>query len=675
MKSSSSTPNFFFQNFSFPKESDYNNYSNKLNNTMKKYSPNKTKEKEDEDNREYILNMDNSKKYVTIEEKNFIKKYTDKKQEYDKYYNINYYNSCNENNLNDENKKEFINPTLRVSIISQRYLSPIHSLGTIKLNNSIYEDLTKSNIERQKIKYNEYIQRIESYKYKSMVKMPKIRITMMNSKLLNKLPKIIKNKKEYSNMINNHSNIRNNDNDSSFAEKKNTKNENDKHNSNISKLKDIPNKLFSYYKYPKKNFPECREQSTLNINNNSEIYLIGGISTIMKSMQIWILNLETITWKKKSSNNLFLNRFGHTSIYDKERNKIYIFGGKTKFNNNENNSFNSGIFCGLDILNLNNFTFISPLIPTRNSPQLRRNHIAEMIGNHMIIHGGISEDNEILNDIFLLDLNVLNNNLFNNNSDKWSKCLINNKYKSPYLFGHSSCLVIPKKILENDKFSIFKFPDDYIQEMKIKKNVMSENIKIKGWYIFGGKKKNESEKGISNDLYILKLGNKILKFVKIKTNGKKPLPRYFHSMNFYENGNFIIIHGGRNDFNNESFALNDTFILNLYNFDWIKIILYNNFFNFKVLNRCAHSSIIYNNKLIIFGGMNNNNYLGSILFIINLDVNYNVNNKSNEESILDEIKKDENNFYNDNNIKDKVNQFKIMVENNQSVDTNLPNIK
>ena len=189
------------------------------------------------------------------------------------------------------------------------------------------------------------------------------------------------------------------------------------------------------------------------------------------------------------------------------------------------------------------------------------------------------------------------------------------------------------------------------------------------------KKKNESEKGISNDLYILKLGNKILKFVKIKTNGKKPLPRYFHSMNFYENGNFIIIHGGRNDFNNESFALNDTFILNLYNFDWIIIILYNNFFNFKVLNRCAHSSIIYNNKLIIFGGMNNNNYLGSILFIINLDVNYNVNNKSNEESILDEIKKDENNFYNDNNIKDKVNQFKLMVENNQSVDTNLPNIK
>ena len=167
MKSSSSTPNFFFQNFSFPKESDYNNYSNKLNNTMKKYSPNKTKEKEDEDNREYILNMDNSKKYVTIEEKNFIKKYTDKKQEYDKYYNINYYNSCNENNLNDENKKEFINPTLRVSIISQRYLSPIHSLGTIKLNNSIYEDLTKSNIERQKMKYNEYIKRIESYKYKS----------------------------------------------------------------------------------------------------------------------------------------------------------------------------------------------------------------------------------------------------------------------------------------------------------------------------------------------------------------------------------------------------------------------------------------------------------------------------------------------------------------------------
>ena len=41
--------------------------------------------------------------------------------------------------------------------------------------------------------------------------------------------------------------------------------------------------------------------------------------------------------------------------------------------------------------------------------------------------------------------------------------------------------------------------------------------------------------------------------------GVKPTPRFFHSMSYYERGNFLIIHGGRNDLNNDSFALNDIY--------------------------------------------------------------------------------------------------------------------
>ena len=37
------------------------------------------------------------------------------------------------------------------------------------------------------------------------------------------------------------------------------------------------------------------------------------------------------------------------------------------------------------------------------------------------------------------------------------------------------------------------------------------------------------------------------------------------------------------------------------------------------MRRCAHKSVVHNNKLIIFGGMNNQSYIGSCLFIIKLD--------------------------------------------------------
>ena len=52
----------------------------------------------------------------------------------------------------------------------------------------------------------------------------------------------------------------------------------------------------------------------------------------------------------------------------------------------------------------------------------------------------------------------------------------------------------------------------------------------------------------------------MLEWVQPQTKGRAPSPRYFHSMSFYEKGNFLIIHGGRNDAMSESSALNDTFL-------------------------------------------------------------------------------------------------------------------
>ena len=119
--------------------------------------------------------------------------------------------------------------------------------------------------------------------------------------------------------------------------------------------------------------------------------------------------------------------------------------------------------------------------------------------------------------------------------------------------------------------------------------------------------------------------------------GVKPKPRYFHSMSYYEPGDFLIIHGGRNDYQNESFALDDTFIFNLNHLQWHQVHLYSTMIGFKVFPRCGHKSIIYSNKLIIFGGMNNLNYLGSSLFVINLSEDYSPEFKTAEEIILENL--------------------------------------
>jgi hypothetical protein len=163
----------------------------------------------------------------------------------------------------------------------------------------------------------------------------------------------------------------------------------------------------------------------------------------------------------------------------------------------------------------------------------------------------------------------------------------------------------------------------------------SNRLKEKGIYIFGGKSKEEG--GLSNKMWILLIGQKQLRWVSPEIKGKPPSPRYFHSMNYYDKGNMLVVHGGRNDAVSDSCALDDTFIFDLENFEWMEVTLYSQLNSFKVLHRCAHKGVIYSNKLIIFGGMNNNNYIGSALLIVNLDFSYSNNRKSVEELLIKEL--------------------------------------
>ena len=112
-----------------------------------------------------------------------------------------------------------------------------------------------------------------------------------------------------------------------------------------------------------------------------------------------------------------------------------------------------------------------------------------------------------------------------------------------------------------------------------------------------------------------------MEWSEIKTKGKPPCPRYLCSMNYFEEGNFIIIHGGKTKSLRNENILKDTFLFELFKFEWIKV-------NYGCLEstikpRFSHAGIIYHKKLIIFGGVNEQGFNGSNFFLIKLETESN----------------------------------------------------
>ena len=507
----------------------------------------------------------------------------------DDLYSIKHKNYQNIDNINltekNVRKNMSLKNRLRININDINYKNPSQSLNVINDNKSVFNEISKDVLVRQRNLYEKTVESLEGNLRKFNIKMPKIKVSNLNPKIGEEIAMI--------NLVNNN-----------------------EENKNGNMFPVIPTsgkelKLFSYFRYPNKNFPEGRLHFSLCIKE-TKIIISGGLSSTMKKMQLWSLNIENLEWNKIPTLNTTNCRYGHSSIY--YQNKLYYFGGKIKENNRD-------VLAGLEIYDFTEKSFSVP--QDIIDPKLRRNHIACLIGGQILFHGGVDSDNEILNDILILNLNPL----------KWMNPIINNFLPMPKVYGHASCLVIPTNILIHYKFNIYRYPDE--ERSNNDKN-NNNKLKERGLYIFGGKTKDEG--GLSNDLWVLILGQKPIYWNRVKTHGTPPCPRYYHTMDYFEKSNILIVHGGRNDNISSNSALDDTFVLDLTNFGWVRIELYSNISDFKVFSRYGHKSSIISNKLIILGGANNNNYIGSSLFIINLDFYYNINNKSEEQLLLENLK-------------------------------------
>lgn len=316
------------------------------------------------------------------------------------------------------------------------------------------------------------------------------------------------------------------------------------------------------------------------------------------------------------------------SYYDK---RLYIFGGKSQ---QDLYSY----LADVEIFDLDFNKLSAPVLYTKSIVKLRKSHIAVVVGNHILIHGGLSEENEYLSDSCILGLSPIkwhncNVSKLNEAAEVKDTLLLSPETSSipchpPVLAYHSACLVMQSEVRKHPKLNLYKYPDiAYSRKLQ-------SRIKERGIYVFGGK---TTDYIYNKDLYILKIGKKPLEWKKLNCCGKPPSQRSLCSMNYFEEGNILVIHGGRYDnlnINNtgdsmflnminyqqgsNEYALSDLWVLDLLKLEWIKIQVTFDDLSTKLYPRCGHKSIIYDRRLYIFGGMNSSGYLGSHVLVIEL---------------------------------------------------------
>ena len=558
----------------------------------------------------------------------------------------------------------------------EEFSSPKNSLYTLKVNKALMEDIYQNSTkyqyqtyankinETQNMKIKLYIMpklKVKQTKYDSVFKekptffrdSPKLRensnqIKTLKKNLIDKITKKFHRKhsfKKEKNNENNNENIHYQITEENIPEG-DTKNV---VNSTIIRNSLILDTNLYYCRYLKQvlNNPNSRMEATFTPYYNT-LFLFGGLQTNNQS-DLWELEIsdKIYTWKKRIFKEVDLNpRFGHTTVLFNDC--LYIYGGKFNLKKLKyplediliyhipTNIMRVGIF--KNSKNMTNKKYLE--IPQR------RNHIAQVIGFYMVVHGGIdisleslrdnypefyfndfnlkkNKDpktgenvlNYILGDFMTLDLITLkwmkiNNIVF---KKKNSKKLF--RFKSLPRVYHSSCLVLSSEHTEKAmKINMFKNDNDENNNIFLKSQIETKtkfDIRYEGIYIFGGLDGTFKE---TNTLYILHCFRNPLVLFEPKIKGAPPTPRQMATMNLNNILNYIIIYGGKSI--NQVFG--DIFILDIMNFQWIGVQLFGTDIKTKISGHCAG---IINNKLYVFGGSNEDNkYTSAKLLSIELDL-------------------------------------------------------
>ena len=494
-----------------------------------------------------------------------------------------------------------ISITTNESQIGSSYSDPFNSQKVLNLNKDVYNAVSNIRIENQFESFNKKIEEIN--KKKKIIKlMPKIRISKLTTipylksfYKINTSNSIIGTIRTDSKKNNKKPTItRLNSRKTSINKIPSINNIND-----INKIKDYNKKTISMIPREKLStdlkcifniihtqyHPSSRGLFSLITTEDGTIYIFGGYQSKSYS-DLWKCyfkrkrNLSDFSqkeielilkWEKVNilNNENPLPRYGHSIIYFQDN--LYIYGGVINGNlYNVNESL-----CIFDITK-NNFYYPDNI---KNKIQPRKNHIGIGIGSTMLIHGGINNEGEFLNDLNIYDIL----------KKKWFPLDYKNTLKIPKIAYHSCCLVIKNPSIKFNKgFHIYKYPEGTISKFK------GNKPKIEGIYIFGGIEENGN---FFNDLWLIRIGIKPVDILKIPFKSFSPCGRINCGITFFNPLNFLVIYGGRN----EKCILNDIWVFDLENFIWIKP----NYDQDNCRAVCEHCFFENGDKIFILGGYGN----------------------------------------------------------------------
>ena len=478
-----------------------------------------------------------------------------------------------------------------ISIISHQsdygieYSDPFNSKQVLNLNNDIYKTINNIGIETQ---YDQFQKKmIELSKKKHLLSlMPKIRISRITNIVNNITTKQIS--KPLSGKT--------------TKTTKTTKTQIEKKIEPIHKLplikyqikpfdklkEDIiifPGNIYTNY------HPSSRVQFSLCISEKGIIYIFGGLQS--KSFyDMWICSIrkksilnnendyfdesEYLTWKKITKikeEDCPLPRYGHSMTY--HRDYIYIYGGNVNQNLLIRNREQS-----ITIFDTKKELYYYPKCQNYKNVPWRRNHIGIGIGNNILIHGGINDNGDYLNDLWIFECFKF----------KWNHLSYKSLIKIPKIAFHSGVLVIKNQdILYHNDLNIYKFPEGSISKSK------GNKIKIEGIYIFGG---IDKEGNYYKDLWLIRIGVKPVDIVNVPTKGKQPPLRTLCGMSFFSPLDLLVVYGGKNKYE----ILNDIWFFDLESLNWIKPVYENGSF-YPI---CGHCMFCSDEKIIFLGGNGEN---------------------------------------------------------------------
>ncbi|KRX05613.1 hypothetical protein PPERSA_09753 [Pseudocohnilembus persalinus] len=362
---------------------------------------------------------------------------------------------------------------------------------------------------------------------------------------------------------------------------------------------------------------------------------------LMKPNNFVQQNSQHISQYEKNQNyeqqQQFKARYNHSACVYQEF--IIIFGGESEFPEDKTKRISLNDVMIFDTIKLE----WKQQHCTGDFAENRRNHTANIVGNHMIVFGGIESQGNIPQYIITLDLINFQWRRFD------SKCgYIDIFSETGALSHHASC-----SVYEDEQNQVLHHTQQQFAESSI---IMEQGI-----YFFGGKYSNDK---INDSLYVLKTSNFPMTWKKIETTGIQPKKRYSHQMNYIKRLNIIVIGGGISKIQGDIQYLQDSYILSLNNLNWQKVEFQN---QYNIMERSLAASgqnqqrqdkISDSRKSISKQKQDLTNYEKILELLEQKDYNDQLQMKQGSQSTQ--------NQYNDNNSeKNKQNQDQPLKENDQ----------